>query len=103
MSMEVKSLLSSSPEIRDGRPCINGTGISVHRIAILHNLGHSPDEIVRKYKHLTIAGVTQRWRIISQTNRKSTPRSRPMKPMLPASKGNFLVASKWPNAHPIVF
>jgi uncharacterized protein (DUF433 family) len=57
MSMEVESLLSSSPEIRDGRPCISGTGISVHRVAVLHNLGHSPEEIVRKYEHLTIAGV----------------------------------------------
>ena len=57
MSMEVETLLTSSPEIRDGRPCIRGTGISVHRVAILHNLGHSPEEIVRKYEHLTIAGV----------------------------------------------
>ena len=57
MSMEVGALLSSSPEIRHGRPCIRGTGISVHRIAVLHNLGHSPEEIVRKYEHLTIAGV----------------------------------------------
>lgn len=57
MSMQVETLLTSSPEIRDGRPCIRGTGISVHRIAILHNLGHSPEEIVRKYEHLTIAGV----------------------------------------------
>lgn len=55
--MEVGSLLSSTSEIRHGRPCITGTGISVHRIAILHNLGHSPEEIVRKYEHLTIAGV----------------------------------------------
>ena len=55
--MEVGSLLSSTPEIRHGRPCVAGTGISVHRIAILHNLGHSPEEIVRKYAHLTIAGV----------------------------------------------
>ena len=57
MSMELGALLSSSPEIRHGRPCIRGTGISVHRIAVLHNLGHSPEEIVRKYEHLTIAGV----------------------------------------------
>ena len=57
MSMEVGSLLSSTPGIRHGRPCIAGTGISVHRIAILHSLGHSPEEIVRKYEHLTIAGV----------------------------------------------
>ena len=51
MSMEVGSLLSSTTGIR------HGTSISVHRIAILHNLGHSPEEIVRKYEHLTIAGV----------------------------------------------
>ena len=57
MSMEVETLLTTSPEIRDGRPCIRGTGISVHRVAILHNLGHSPEDIVRKYEHLTIAGV----------------------------------------------
>lgn len=57
MNREVGALLSSSPEIRHGRPCIRGTGISVHRIAVLHNLGHSPEEIVRKYEHLTIAGV----------------------------------------------
>jgi len=57
MSTEIDSLLTSSPEIRDGRPCIAGTGISVHRIAILHNLGHSPEDIVRKYEHLTTAGV----------------------------------------------
>ena len=48
MSMEVGSLLGSTPGIRHGRPCIAGTGISVHRIAILHNLGHGPEEIVRK-------------------------------------------------------
>jgi uncharacterized protein (DUF433 family) len=57
MSIEVTSLLSSTPGIRNGRPCIAGTAISVHRVAILHNLGHSPEEIVRKYEHLTIAGV----------------------------------------------
>lgn len=57
MNTELNALLSSSPRIRGGRPCIAGTGISVHRVAILHNLGHSPEEIVRKYEHLTIAGV----------------------------------------------
>jgi uncharacterized protein (DUF433 family) len=57
MSLNVDSLLTSAPHIRHGRPCIAGTGISVHRIAVLHNLGHSPEEIVRKYEHLNIAGV----------------------------------------------
>ena len=57
MSVELDSLLTHSPEVRHGRVRIAGTGITVHRIAVLTNLGHSPVEIVRKYKHLTLAGV----------------------------------------------
>jgi uncharacterized protein (DUF433 family) len=60
MSTEIDSLLTSpstSPNIRNRQPCISGTGISVHRIAVLHNLGHSTEDIVRKYEHLTPAGV----------------------------------------------
>ncbi len=57
LNTEIDSLLASSPGIRDGRPCVAGSGISVHRIAILHNLAHSPEDIVRRYEHLTAAGV----------------------------------------------
>lgn len=57
MSVELDSLLTHSPEVRHDRVRVAGTGITVHRIAILSNLGHSPEEIVRKYKHLTLAGV----------------------------------------------
>lgn len=57
MSTEIESLLTSTPNIRNGRHCISGTGISVNRIAVLHNLGHITEDIVRKYEHLTAAGV----------------------------------------------
>ncbi len=57
MILEITTLLTHSPELRHDRMCISGTGITVHRISILTNLGHSPEEIVRKYKHLTLAGV----------------------------------------------
>ncbi len=57
MSTEIDTLLTSMPDIRHGQPCISGTAISVHRIAVLHNLGHSTEDIVRKYEHLTPAGV----------------------------------------------
>jgi uncharacterized protein (DUF433 family) len=57
MSVELDSLLTRSPDVRHDRVRIAGTGITVHRIALLSNLGHSPEEIVRKYKHLTLAGV----------------------------------------------
>ena len=57
MSVELDSLLTHSPEVRHDRVRITGTGITIHRVAVLSNLGHSPGEIVRKYKHLTLAGV----------------------------------------------
>src|SRR2546423_12417651 len=56
MSIEIGSLLTRSPEIRHGRPCIAGTGISVHRISILYKMGVTPDEILAKYEHLSAAG-----------------------------------------------
>lgn len=57
MSLEISSQLVHSPEVRHDRMRIADTGITVARIAILSKLGHSPEEIVRKYKHLTLAGV----------------------------------------------
>jgi uncharacterized protein (DUF433 family) len=57
MSTAIDTLLTSTPNIRHGQPCISGTGISVHRIAVLHNLGHGTEDIVRKYEHLMPAGV----------------------------------------------
>ncbi len=57
MSVELDSLLTHTPEVRHDRVRIAGTGITVHRVAVLSNLGHSPEEIVRKYKHLSLAGV----------------------------------------------
>lgn len=57
MSVEIESLLVSSPEIRHGRPRIAGTGITVHRVAIWYRLGHSPEEIADRYGHLTVAQV----------------------------------------------
>ena len=57
MSVEINSLLVSSPEIRHGRPRIAGTGITVHRVAIWYRLGHSAEEIAHQYGHLTVAQV----------------------------------------------
>lgn len=57
MSTDIGSMIVSSPAIRHGRPCITGTGITVHRIAIWYKLGHSPEEIARRYGHLTEAQV----------------------------------------------
>jgi uncharacterized protein (DUF433 family) len=54
---EIGNLISRRPEIRDGRPCIAGTGVSVRRIAQWHNMGLIPEEIVRKIGHVSLAQV----------------------------------------------
>lgn len=57
MSIEISSLLTRSPEVRQGRPCVAGTRTTVHRIAAWYKLGESPEEIAREFPHLTLAGV----------------------------------------------
>ena len=55
---EIGSLISRRPEIRGGRPCIAGTGVSVRRIAQWHNMGQIPEEIVGTFAgHLSLAQV----------------------------------------------
>lgn len=54
---DIGALITSSPEIRQGRPRIAGTGVTVHRIAVWYKLGHSPEEIARRIGHLTLAQV----------------------------------------------
>jgi uncharacterized protein (DUF433 family) len=54
---EIGGLISRSAEIRGGRPCIAGTGVSVRRIAQWHNMGEIPEEIARKFGHLSLAQI----------------------------------------------
>ena len=56
-TIDIGSLIERSPEIRNGRPCIAGTGVSVRRIAGWHNLGLSPEEIAARIEHLTLAQI----------------------------------------------
>ena len=44
-AVDIGSLIERSPEIRKGRPCIAGTGVTVRRIAGWYNLGLTPEEI----------------------------------------------------------
>ena len=57
MANNLDSLLTEDPNIRNGRPRIAGSGITVHRIAIWYRLGHSAEEIARQYPHLSLEGV----------------------------------------------
>jgi uncharacterized protein (DUF433 family) len=55
-SVDIGTLIERS-EIRKGRPCIAGTGVTVRRIAGWHNLGLAPEEIAAKIEHLTLAQI----------------------------------------------
>ena len=55
---EIGTLISRRPDIRGGRPCIAGTGVSVRRIAQWHNMGQTPEEIVQTFGgHLSLAQI----------------------------------------------
>lgn len=56
-TVNIGAMIDSSPEIRGNRPRIAGTGVSVMRVAVYHNLGLTPSEIAAKYGHLTLAQV----------------------------------------------
>jgi uncharacterized protein (DUF433 family) len=57
MITNLDTLISRDANIRNGRPCIAGTGITVHRVAIWYRLGHSAEDIARQYPHLALDGV----------------------------------------------
>jgi uncharacterized protein (DUF433 family) len=54
---DIGTLITSTPEIRGGRARIAGTGVTVMRVVGWHKMGHSPEEIVDQYGHLTLAQV----------------------------------------------
>ena len=57
MSVAISSLLTQSPDVRRGRPCVAGTHTTVHRIAGWYKLGQNPEEIGRELPQLSLAGV----------------------------------------------
>jgi uncharacterized protein (DUF433 family) len=47
-AIDIGTMITSSPEIRGGRPRVAGTSMTVMRIAGWHKLGFIPEEIARK-------------------------------------------------------
>jgi uncharacterized protein (DUF433 family) len=54
---DIGQLIDRDPKIRGGRPCIAGTGITVHRIVQWHKMGESPKAIADEFPHLNLAQV----------------------------------------------
>jgi len=56
-AVEIGSLIEVDPDIRAGRPCLAGTGVSVHRVVGWYKLGLTPEEIAERIGHLSLAQV----------------------------------------------
>ena len=54
---DIKTLIICSPDVRDERPRIAGTGVTVQRVVGWYKLGLSPEEIADRIGHLTLAQV----------------------------------------------
>lgn len=54
---DIGTSITRSPDIRGGRPRIAGTGVTVRRIVGWHKLGLTPEEIVDRIGHLSLAQV----------------------------------------------
>ena len=54
---DIGSLIFRQPGLHGGRPCVAGTGVTVRRIAVLHNMGEAPEEIAADFGHLSLAQV----------------------------------------------
>ena len=54
---DIGNFISRRRGLHGGRPCIAGTGVTVRRIAVWHNMGLAPEEIVGKFGHVSLAQV----------------------------------------------
>ena len=54
---DIGTLITRTPDIRGGRPRIAGTGVTVRRVAALHQEGASADQVAERIGHVTLAQV----------------------------------------------
>ncbi|MEX0783855.1 MAG: DUF433 domain-containing protein [Dehalococcoidia bacterium] len=56
--VEIGSLLYRKKGFRSGRPCLAGTGMTVHTIAALHRQGRSAEQILEEdFPHLDLPRI----------------------------------------------
>jgi len=56
-AVRLDSLIDASSDLRGGRPCVAGTGVTVRRVVQWYRLGHSPEDIADRIGHLSLAQV----------------------------------------------
>ena len=56
-TIDIGTLITQDPQIRNGQPIVAGTGVTVKRIAGWYRQGLRPEEIAAEYGHLSLAQV----------------------------------------------
>jgi uncharacterized protein (DUF433 family) len=57
VTTDIGTLVTSTPDVRGGRPRIAGTGVTVQRIVGWYKLGLTPEQIADEFGHLSLAQV----------------------------------------------
>ena len=57
MSMALDAMLVATPDVCGGRIRIDGTRITVHRVATLYKQGQTAEDIAGTYSHLSLGQV----------------------------------------------
>ena len=55
--VNIGNLIYSRPDMHSGRPCLAGTGMTVHAVAVRCMEGMSAEEILEEYPHLDLARI----------------------------------------------
>ena len=55
--VDIGSLIASTDDVRDGRPRIAGTGVTVQRVVRWYRLGLTTEDIADRIGHLSLAQV----------------------------------------------
>ncbi len=56
-SVKLGSLLHSRADLHHGRPCLAGTGMTVHAVAVQHMQGLTAEQILEQFPHLDLARI----------------------------------------------
>jgi uncharacterized protein (DUF433 family) len=54
-TVDIGSLIHTKPGLHQGRPCIEGTGMTIKRVGVLYQMGMSAEEMQEQYPDIDLA------------------------------------------------